>query len=129
MTQLKGWREIPIGGMILAAGSAVEYRTGGWRAFRPVFGETACIHCMQCWLFCPDSSILVDVENENMTGFDLAYCKGCGICASVCPVNAKVMRETGEALKRDDSRLCIRMVEEGKFKEQGDEQIRSTDWR
>jgi pyruvate ferredoxin oxidoreductase delta subunit len=111
---LKGWRDIPIGGMILAAGNAVEYKTGGWRAFRPLRGEAECTHCFQCWLFCPDSSILVDVENEKMAGFDLEHCKGCGICANVCPVNAKVRRKVGEALVRDDARLCIVMVEEGK---------------
>ncbi|HEC33187.1 MAG TPA: 4Fe-4S dicluster domain-containing protein [Chloroflexi bacterium] len=117
MTQLKGWREIPIGGMILEAGNAVEYRTGGWRAFRPVRGEAECTHCFQCWLFCPDSSILVDPENEKMVGFDLEHCKGCGVCASVCPVNAKVIRTAGEELARDDPRLCICMVEEGKSQE------------
>jgi hypothetical protein len=29
--ELKGWRDIPIGRMILGAGNAVEYLTGGWR--------------------------------------------------------------------------------------------------
>ncbi len=109
-----GWKEIPIGGMILDAGNSVEYLTGGWRAFRPVFGEAQCINCMQCWLFCPDSSILV--EDGKMVGFDLEHCKGCGICASVCPVNKKVIKQVGE-VARDDERLCIRMVEEGKFQE------------
>jgi 2-oxoacid:acceptor oxidoreductase delta subunit (pyruvate/2-ketoisovalerate family) len=112
-----GWKDIPIGGMILDAGNAVNYLTGGWRAFRPVRGEAACTHCFQCWLFCPDSSILVDTENEKMVGFDLDHCKGCGICAEICPVNAKVIREAGEELARDDARLCIRIVEEGKFQE------------
>jgi len=114
---LKSWHEIPIGGMILEAGNAADYHTGGWRAFRPVHGQAACTHCFQCWLFCPDSSILVDAENEKMIGFDLAHCKGCGLCAVVCPVNKKVMRKAGEALARDDSRLCVRIVEEGKFEE------------
>jgi 2-oxoacid:acceptor oxidoreductase delta subunit (pyruvate/2-ketoisovalerate family) len=103
--------------MILEAGNAVQYPTGTWRAFRPVFGEAKCIHCFTCWLYCPDSSILVDPENEKMLGFDLEHCKGCGICAAVCPVNAKVQREAGETVERDDPRLCIRMVEEGKFQE------------
>lgn len=111
---LKGWKELAPGGLILEAGNAVEYRTGGWRAFRPVFGEAACIHCFQCWLFCPDSSIRVDAEHEKMVGFDLDHCKGCGICAAVCPVNAKVRRQAEGKIARDDPRLCIRMVEEGK---------------
>ncbi len=113
----KGWREIPIAGMILEAGNAFEYRTGGWRAFRPVRGKADCTHCFQCWLFCPDSSILVDVEHEKVSGFDLAHCKGCGLCAAVCPINSKVMRKAGAELARDDARLCIRMVEEGTLEE------------
>ena len=112
-----GWKDIPIGGMILEAGNAVEYLTGGWRAFRPVRGEAKCTHCMQCWLFCPDSSILVDPDSEEMVGFDLDHCKGCGICAAVCPINAKVRRKAEAELARDDGRLCIRMVEEGRFEE------------
>jgi pyruvate ferredoxin oxidoreductase delta subunit len=112
--KLKGWRDIPIGGVILEAGSTVAYRTGSWRAFRPVRGQAACTHCFQCWLFCPDSSILVDVEHEKMAGFDLEHCKGCGLCASVCPVNGKVKRQVEQELARDDVRLCICMVEEGR---------------
>lgn len=114
---LKGWREIPIGGMILEAGNSVAYRTGGWRAFRPVRGEAECTHCFQCWLFCPDSSILVDADHEKMAGFDLEHCKGCGLCAAVCPVNAKVRRKAGQDLPKDDARLCIRIVEEARCKE------------
>jgi pyruvate ferredoxin oxidoreductase delta subunit len=113
----KGWKDVPIGGMILEAGNAAEYQTGGWRAFRPVRGEAACTHCFQCWLFCPDSSILVDVENEKMVGFDLDHCKGCGICATVCPVNQRVIRKAEKELARDDPSLCIRIVVEGKAEE------------
>lgn len=109
-----GWRDIPIGGLIVEAGNAVHYHTGSWRAFRPVWGEAACTHCLICWVFCPDASILV--EDERMIGFALEHCKGCGICAAVCPVNKKVLREAaGEEIEEDDTRLCIRIVEEGQF--------------
>lgn len=113
----KGWRDLPIGGMILEAGNSIEYKTGGWRAFRPISGEAACTHCMQCWVFCPDSSILVDQENSKMLGFDLDFCKGCGICAVQCPVNQKIIRKADEKIQQDDPRLCIRMIEEGKIED------------
>jgi pyruvate ferredoxin oxidoreductase delta subunit len=41
---------------------------------------------MFCWISCPDSAIIV--KDGEMKGFDLDYCKGCGICATQCPVNA-----------------------------------------
>ena len=31
----KGWKEIPLGGLILEAGNAEKYKTGGWRTYRP----------------------------------------------------------------------------------------------
>ena len=79
----KGWKQIPIGGVIDRGGTAEEYKTGPWRTFKPVRDEARCIHCMFCWVYCPDSSILV--KDGKMTGFDYEHCKGCGICASVCP--------------------------------------------
>jgi pyruvate ferredoxin oxidoreductase delta subunit len=86
MPQGTGWKDIPIGGMIVEAGNAVRYRTGEWRAFKPVVDQDKCINCLQCWIFCPDSSILV--EDEEMVGYDYDHCKGCGICAAICPVDA-----------------------------------------
>ena len=97
MAELKGWKDIPIGGMIVEAGNAMEYMTGDWRAFRPIRDATKCIHCLMCWVFCPDSSIMV--KDSQMVGFDLDHCKGCGICAAQCPTK------------------CIEMIEEGRAEE------------
>jgi pyruvate ferredoxin oxidoreductase delta subunit len=85
------WREIPIGGVIDEAGSAEQYKTGDWRAQRPIYHADNCIDCITCWIYCPDASIMV--EDEKMVGIDLDHCKGCGICAVVCPVNKKAERK------------------------------------
>jgi len=82
----RGWKEIPIGGLIVEPGNSEKYITGGWRTYRPVLDKDKCIHCMICWIYCPDSSIVV--EAGKMTGFDLDHCKGCGICAFECPKKA-----------------------------------------
>ena len=86
----KSWRDIPIGGKIIEAGNAEKYKTGGWRVFKPEINKEKCINCLQCWIFCPDSSI--KVQDWKMAGFDYEHCKGCGICASICPVKCINMR-------------------------------------
>ncbi len=61
-------------------------KTGLWRVERPVVDEDKCIKCWLCWLYCPE-----DVISEGENGFpqiDLTFCKGCGVCADVCPVDA-----------------------------------------
>jgi len=91
-------------------------KTGLWRTFKPVIDYEKCIKCYICWKFCPDVSVIVEDE-DSYPEINYEYCKGCGICASVCPVNARVIRKAGEELAQDDPRLCIRIVEEGKFRE------------
>ena len=77
------------------------------QALRKQFGEIAaidgvevystpienCIHCLFCWIYCPDSAITVDLEGEKplVTGVNLDHCKGCGICAEECPKKAITM--------------------------------------
>ena len=87
----KSWKEIPIGGKIIEAGNAVEYNTGSWRTFKPEKNNIKCINCLFCWIYCPDSSI--KVEDGKMVGFDYDHCKGCGICAKVCPVKCIDMKK------------------------------------
>ena len=76
------WNELPIGGLIVEAGNASQYHTSGWRAMRPIFNPENCSQCFRCWVYCPDSAIRV--EDSQVVGMDLDYCKGCGVCAYEC---------------------------------------------
>jgi len=91
---LPGWREIPDGGLILEAGNAKEYRTGDWRSNRPIFDAEQCIGCLLCWVYCPDSAILLD--GVKPIGIDYDHCKGCGICVEECPRSGRALRLVSE---------------------------------
>ena len=80
---MKGWRELSPGVVITEAGSARKFKTGTWRTFRPRWIEENCIHCLFCWLYCPDMA--VKVKDGKRAEFDYDFCKGCGICAVECP--------------------------------------------
>ncbi|MFA7692704.1 MAG: 4Fe-4S binding protein [Candidatus Hydrogenedentes bacterium] len=85
-------------------------KTGEWRTSRPVLIPDKCIAvqrnkalCMQCWAFCPDSVISKTVPPE----IDLLYCKGCGICAAVCPTQAiDMIAETDEGQETVQEDTC-----------------------
>ncbi len=83
------WKELPAGCLIDEAATSLRFKTGDWRSMRPVWNSEKCIHCLLCWISCPDSAI--KVENEKITGIDYNYCKGCGICASICPPKASAI--------------------------------------
>ncbi len=88
-----GYDRYPAGAVIPEAGNSDDYVTGGWRSERPWRDDDACTQCLLCWIVCPDSSVIV--VDEKVTEFDLAHCKGCGICAKVCPVDAITMAPEG----------------------------------
>jgi pyruvate ferredoxin oxidoreductase delta subunit len=90
-----GWKKHPMGATIPTAGNAEDFRTGDWRTEKPVWDEGKCIQCLLCWIHCPDTSI--PVENEKRVEFDYDHCKGCGICAKICPSDAiHMVSERGE---------------------------------
>ncbi len=80
------WRQMPLGGAMFQPGTASEYKTGDWRvASKPEINKEKCIMCLFCWIFCPDVSI---TRSEKSVDVDYYHCKGCGICATECPVKA-----------------------------------------
>jgi len=91
----KGWRELPIRGLIVEPGNSGDYQTGAWRSLRPIIGLDKCSHCMLCWIYCPDSSIMI--KDSKIIGVDLNHCKGCGICSVECPLRAITMVEEAQA--------------------------------
>jgi 2-oxoacid:acceptor oxidoreductase delta subunit (pyruvate/2-ketoisovalerate family) len=71
-------------------------KNAGWRTSTPELAPELCIGCLQCYLHCPDGTILETAEGK--VSFDLDFCKGCGICANICPKKAITMvSERGEA--------------------------------
>ncbi len=81
-------------------------RTGEWRNARPVIDHEKCTPvrrnrpaCFLCWLYCPEAVISKTVPVQ----IDLEYCKGCGICVQICPVQAITMVNEEEfALERTE---------------------------
>lgn len=86
-------QELPIGD-IVEAGTAVDFHTGSWRSQKPVWDGNKCIHCLLCWISCPDGSIKISPDEKKTTviiGIDYDHCKGCGICSSECPLKDKAI--------------------------------------
>jgi len=100
--KLYAWHEEPMAGMIKEPGSSVHYETGSWRTFRPIWDSEKCIHCLRCWAYCPDASVLV--EDGKVTGIDYVHCKGCGICAKECPSKAKAIEMILESDAKEKER-------------------------
>jgi len=95
---LPTYKELPLGAAIgkevkteaglVGLGSFVENKTGSWRTFKPIMDHEKCIRCLFCWFYCPEGAIEHTEDTKNQLKINYDYCKGCGICASECPVDA-----------------------------------------
>ena len=83
-----------------------------WRVQKPVFNIDVCIDCQNCWVWCPDSSILS--RDKQMLGIDYDHCKGCEVCVEVCPTNPKSLLMFNE---NDDIETALSQWPEKKKKE------------
>lgn len=72
-----------------------------WRVVKPVYNRDICIDCQNCWVWCPDCSIIS--RDKQILGIDYDHCKGCGVCVEVCPTNPKSLLMFGEAISSDDA--------------------------
>jgi len=85
-----GWGSLPIGAVLVDAGSAQRNKTGTWRLKRPVLDPKKCTNCLICWIYCPQPAI---GRAAKTIEFNYDYCKGCGICAVECPLKEISMTE------------------------------------
>jgi 2-oxoacid:acceptor oxidoreductase gamma subunit (pyruvate/2-ketoisovalerate family)/2-oxoacid:acceptor oxidoreductase delta subunit (pyruvate/2-ketoisovalerate family) len=99
---LPTWQETPPGvalgkgtkaGMAVGPGSMSQNMTGTWGVSNPVYDESKCVKCQRCWFICPEGCIRR--HDDDSLEFDMRYCKGCGVCAKVCPKEAISMRRKG----------------------------------
>lgn len=83
-----------------------------WRVQKPVFNIDVCIDCQNCWVWCPDSSIIS--RDKQMLGIDYDHCKGCEVCVEVCPTNPKSLLMFNE---QEDLETALSQWPEKKKKE------------
>jgi pyruvate ferredoxin oxidoreductase delta subunit len=72
-----------------------------WRIIKPVYNRDVCIDCQNCWVWCPDTSIIS--RDKQMLGIDYDHCKGCGVCVEVCPTNPKSLLMFDEKIDNDEA--------------------------
>jgi pyruvate ferredoxin oxidoreductase gamma subunit len=92
---LPTWQQLPQGtalgedtlsGVSIGPGGSLGNYTGTWRTITPKYDREKCVRCLRCWFCCPEGCIK-RLEDDHVK-WDYRYCKGCGICANICPADA-----------------------------------------
>jgi len=81
--------------------SSYTATVASWRVVKPVYNRDICIDCQNCWVWCPDTSIIS--RDKQMLGIDYDHCKGCGVCVEVCPTNPKSLLMFSQATENEEA--------------------------
>jgi len=81
--------------------SSYTATVASWRVVKPVYNRDICIDCQNCWVWCPDTSIIS--RDKQMLGIDYDHCKGCGVCSEVCPTNPKSLLMFAETMENEEA--------------------------
>ena len=76
-------------GVVVQPGTTRDQKMAGWRVYKPRYLQDKCVGDRSCELCCPDGAVFR--EGKRKFQVDLDACKGCGICAEMCPVDDIVM--------------------------------------
>ncbi|MDD1748207.1 MAG: 2-oxoacid:acceptor oxidoreductase family protein [Methanomassiliicoccales archaeon] len=97
---LPPWEEMPMGTalpvatmgeVVVGPGSSWQNLTGTWRIQSPMYQKEKCVRCLRCWWACPEGTI--KRQADDYMRWDYRYCKGCGVCANICPASAIEMKK------------------------------------
>jgi pyruvate ferredoxin oxidoreductase delta subunit len=78
------------GPLIVKPSESKGDKTGSWRTLvRPQYLHKNCIACRMCVMICPEGC--VKGKEKNAFSVDFTFCKGCGVCAEICPKQDIIM--------------------------------------
>ena len=83
-----GAEDMTTGAVWYTPGGSSKTKTGSWGVYKIKFIPENCINCNACYFACPDMCIKREQDEKgiwHITGTDHFHCKGCRICADVCP--------------------------------------------